>query len=145
MCYSYAVIFAAFCPFCNLLQMWEFFLNYANFLVIISRFFSMTVNYSGQVTHLPSYPLKTGRFSVSQMSRMKLASILPWRWKTRRSQSFSNVILKQLIILVYYYIYYNIYNNKIIIFLNSTYNLSITTAVTNSSLFTLKNLPVISG
>lgn len=29
------------------------------------------------LTHLPSYPVMTGRFSVSQMSRMKFASILP--------------------------------------------------------------------
>jgi len=36
------------------------------------------------LTHLPSYPVMTGRFSVSQMSRMKFASILPWRGKARR-------------------------------------------------------------
>jgi hypothetical protein len=50
---------------------------------------------------------------------------------------FFKVSLNQLTILVYYYIYYNIYNNKIIISLNSTYNFSITTAVANSSLFIL--------
>ncbi len=36
-----------------------------------------------ELTQLPSYPVMTGRFSVSQMSRMKLASILPWRGKAR--------------------------------------------------------------
>ena len=36
------------------------------------------------LTHLPSYPVMTGRFSVNQMSRMKFASILPWRGKARR-------------------------------------------------------------
>ena len=43
---------------------------------------------SPELTHLPTYPVMTGRFSVSQMSRMKFASILPWRGKARRQSRF---------------------------------------------------------
>ena len=54
----------------------------------ISPFYQQTgylcARHSPKLTQLLTYSLRTRGFSVSQMSRMKLASILPWRGKARR-------------------------------------------------------------
>ena len=49
-------ILDAFVCFASMMQRYEFFSKLPNFLAIIFDFFL------GQVTHLPTYPVMTGRF-----------------------------------------------------------------------------------